>query len=247
MAVATMTAPVIRPTEAIVLEWNVAAVFQGAAAVWDSHLRVSGAKGTDLDLEACPKCSFNDQCIAACPITHVTKQFSAYFGNVWVWTADHDNDESIYDSPDKLLNQISIYCARGLLIESIRPSCFYGGGSEHSIMYNYLLSGAKDIYMGHIQSETSGYQLELIAPQPCNVVANLLGDPDFSTCDGDTACAASWGMIVSGSSSVPTNECQQRILRLTGSKDVVFLNLFTVAISDIAMGIHKTVLSKDDN
>ncbi|RYC61691.1 hypothetical protein CHU98_g4510 [Xylaria longipes] len=225
---------------AIVLEWNVAAVSQGAAAMWDSHIRVGGAKGTDLDLETCPKRSFNDQCIAASLMMHITKQSSGYFENVWVWAADHDNDESIYDSPDKLSSQISIYCARGLLIESTGPSWFYGGGSEHSVMYNYLLSGAKDIYMGHIQTETPYYQPEPIAPQPFNVAASFPGDPDFSSCNGDTACAASWDCL-------ETNECQQRILRVTGSKDVVFLNLFTVAISDIAMGIDKTVVSKDGN
>ncbi|KAF2993713.1 hypothetical protein E8E14_002289, partial [Neopestalotiopsis sp. 37M] len=38
-----------------------------------------------------------------------------------------------------------------------------------------------------------------------------------------------------------------RVLRVTGSTDVVFLNLFTVAISEIAVGIDKTVVSKESN
>ncbi|ETS73701.1 hypothetical protein PFICI_14647 [Pestalotiopsis fici W106-1] len=251
---------------AIVLEWNVDAVSQGAAAMWDSHIRVGGAKGTDLDIEQCPKRDFNNLCIAASLMMHVTKQASGYFENVWVWAADHDNDMSVYDSPDKLSNQISVYCARGLLIESQNPSWFYGGGSEHSVMYNYLVYGAKDVYLGHIQTETPYYQPEPIAPKPFNVAASFPGDPDFTSCKGDAACASAWGMVVSESNSITvhgaglysffqdyyqdcleTNDCQQRVLRVTGSTDVVFLNLFTVAISEMAVGIDKTVVSKDSN
>ena len=170
--------------------------------MWDSHIRVGGATGTDLDIEQCPKRSFNELCIAASLMMHVTKQASGYFENVWVWTADHDNDMSVYDSPDKLANQISVYCARGLLIESQNPSWFYGGGSEHSVMYNYLVYGAKDVYLGHIQTETPYYQPEPIAPKPFDIAASFPGDPDFTSCNGDAACASSWGMIVSDSSSV---------------------------------------------
>lgn len=37
------------------------------------------------------------------------------------------------------------------------------------------------------------------------------------------------------------------MLRVTGSEDVVILNLFTVAISNVAEGVDKTVISKKDN
>lgn len=56
-----------------------------------------------------------------------------------------DNDYSVYNSPDKLVNQISVYGARGMLIESQGPSWFYGTGSEHSVMYNYQLNNAKNV------------------------------------------------------------------------------------------------------
>lgn len=42
-----------------------------------------------------------------------------------------DNDMSVYDSPDKVANQISLYAARGTLIESEGPTWMYGTGSEH--------------------------------------------------------------------------------------------------------------------
>ncbi|KAI1773231.1 pectin lyase-like protein [Hypoxylon cercidicola] len=252
---------------AILMEWNVAASEQGAAAMWDSHFRVGGGDGTDLGFDDCPKRSFNDQCIAASLMFHVTKEASGYFENVWAWVADHDNDKSTYNNPDTMSNQVSVYGARGMLIESQGPSWFYGSGSEHSVMYNYQLSGAKDIYMGHIQTETPYYQPEPIAPHPFDLAASFANDPDFSRCNaGDIGCAASWGLRVVDSSSVTihgaglysffqdyyqdcieTHDCQQRILEVTGSTSVVIFNLFTVATSRIAMGIDNTVVFQNDS
>lgn len=119
------------------MEWNVAASSQGAAAMWDSHFRLGGGTGTDLDIDNCPKHNFNDQCIAASLMFHVTKEATGYFENVWAWVADYDNDDSLFNNPDTMANQISVYGARGMLIESQGPSWFYGTGSEHSAMYNY--------------------------------------------------------------------------------------------------------------
>lgn len=251
---------------AILMEWNVAASSQGAAAMWDSHFRVGGGTGTDLDFATCPKRGFNEQCIAASLMFHVTKEADGYFENVWAWVADHDNDKSLYNSPDTMANQISIYGARGMLIESQGPSWFYGSGSEHSVLYNYQLSGAKDIYMGHIQTETPYFQPNPIAPYPFDLAASFVNDPDFSSCNGDESCAASWGLRVVDSSSVTihgaglysffqdyyqdcidTHDCQQRILEVTGSTGVVVFNLFTVATSKIAMGIDSTVVFQNDS
>lgn len=73
---------------AILMEWNVHEGDQGAAGMWDSHFRVGGAKGTDLDIMSCPKDHFNQSCIAASLMLHVTSQASGYFENVWAWAAD---------------------------------------------------------------------------------------------------------------------------------------------------------------
>jgi hypothetical protein len=73
---------------AIVLEWNVHESSQGSAAMWDSHVRVGGATGSDLDAQICPKFGFNDACICAALLFHVTPQASGYFENVWIWLAD---------------------------------------------------------------------------------------------------------------------------------------------------------------
>lgn len=85
--------------------------------MWDSHFRVGGAKGTDLQLDNCPAGSkVNTDCIAAAMLFHMTPTSSGYFENVWMWTADHD-----LDSPGSLsaaASQINVFSARRALIES---------------------------------------------------------------------------------------------------------------------------------
>ncbi|KEZ41476.1 hypothetical protein SAPIO_CDS7623 [Scedosporium apiospermum] len=259
---------------AILMEWNVAAASQGAAAMWDSHFRVGGAIGTDLDLSKCPKFSNNADCIAASLLFRVTSQANGYFENVWAWVADHDNDASIVNKPDSSSTQISIFGARGMLIESEGPSWFYGGGSEHCVLYNYLISGAESVYMGHIQTESPYYQPNPHPPEPFRAAASLAGfpnDPDFSECEvapdvWDDRCNYAWGMRIIDSKDVmihsaglysffneyyqdcvPTNNCQDHILEVKGSTGVVIYNLFTVATVNIASGIDKTEVPQDEN
>ncbi|KAI0443520.1 pectin lyase fold/virulence factor [Xylaria telfairii] len=257
---------------AILMEWNTAASEQGAAGMWDSHFRVGGGAGTDLDLDHCPKFSMNSECIASSLMLHVTTQASGYFENVWAWVADHDNDKSIFNQPDSTITQISVFGARGMLIESEGPSWFYGGGSEHSVLYNYLLSGAKSVYMGHIQTESPYFQPLPGAPAPFDSAASFANDPDFSQCnvtassDSDQ-CRYAWGLRVVDSTDVTihsaglysffndfsqdciaTNNCQERILQVKGSTGVVIYNLFTVATVNIATGIDGSdILQSDSN
>lgn len=73
---------------AILMEWNVLAQDQGSAGMWDSHFRVGGADGTELNHESCPAGSFNEDCIAASLLLHVSGSGSGYFENVWAWVAD---------------------------------------------------------------------------------------------------------------------------------------------------------------
>lgn len=69
-----------------------------------------------------------------------------------------------------------------MLIESECPSWFYGGGFEHALIYNNLLSEAKSVYMGHIQTESSYYQPNSSPPAPFRVSKNFPNDPDFINC-----------------------------------------------------------------
>lgn len=257
---------------AILMEWNVAPIRQGATAMWDSHFRIGGGKGTDLDIDNCPKFGYNPNCIAASLMLHVTSQASGYFENVWAWLADHDNDANVQNQPDSSITQISVYGARGMLIESPGPSWFLGGGSEHSVLYNYLLSNAEAIYMGHIQTEAPYFQPNPGAPAPFGaVVGDFPNDPDFSVCNvtaevWDEQCRYAWGLRVIDSTDVivhaaglysffneyyqdciDTNNCQTRILEVKGSEGVVIYNLFTVATVNIALGIDDTRVLQRDN
>lgn len=56
--------------------------------MWDSHVRIGGALGSDLDWANCPKHGFDEKCICASILMHVKPQASGYFENVWVWLAD---------------------------------------------------------------------------------------------------------------------------------------------------------------
>ncbi|KAM7191243.1 glucan-beta-glucosidase [Naviculisporaceae sp. PSN 640] len=255
---------------AIMVEWNVAESKPGAAGMWDAHFRVGGAKGSDLDFEHCAKFTASDNCIAATLLFHVTRQASGYFENVWVWLADHDNDKSIYKQPDSSSTQISLFGARCMLVESQGPAWFYGGGSEHCVLYNYMLSGAKDIYMGHIQTESPYFQPKPPAPWPFDVAPSYPNDPDFSNCQPtaevwDEQCRYAWGLLIINSTDVTihsaglysffneyyqdcidTNNCQSKVLRVAGSTGVAIFNLFTVAIVEMANGIDGTkILQKD--
>jgi hypothetical protein len=76
---------------AIVLQWNIHESSPGSAAMWDTHIRVGGAVGSDLQSANCPKLTgkVNKNCIAASILVHITPKASAYFENTWFWVADH--------------------------------------------------------------------------------------------------------------------------------------------------------------
>jgi len=62
-----------------------------------------------------------------------------------VLIAVSDNDKVMVEEWDSSGSQISLYGARGMLIESQGPCWFYGSGSEHAVLYQYQLYRAKDV------------------------------------------------------------------------------------------------------
>ncbi|KAI3333233.1 hypothetical protein F4824DRAFT_503268 [Ustulina deusta] len=182
------------------------------------------------------------------------RRSNGYFENVWACVSDHDNDQSIYNQPDSSITQISIFGARGMLIGSQGLSWFYGGGSEHSVLYNYLITGAKSVYIGHIQTESPCFQPVPGPPNPFGAAANFPNDPDFSQCqiiDSTDVMIHSAGLYSFFNEyyqdCVDTHNFQERILEVKGSAGVVIFNLFTVAIVDIASGIDGTNVPQDGN
>jgi glucan 1,3-beta-glucosidase len=137
---------------AILMEWNVAGSSQGSAAMWDVHFRVGGSAGTGLQSDTCSKNptsthAANDACIGAFMLFHATQSASAYVENCWFWVADHELDLADH-------NQIDIYNGRGVLLESQNAVWMYGTASEHSQLYEYQLSNAKNVFMALMQTET---------------------------------------------------------------------------------------------
>lgn len=145
----------IGPTPgAIMMQWNLAAPTQAGAGMWDTHWRIGGSNGTQLDYSNCPRDDTEvhgapTECWATFLILHATATAkNILFSNIWQWVADHDID--------LLPNlQIDIYNGRGFLIESTGPMWVYGSSCEHSQLYNYQVANAKDIYLSAIQSETA--------------------------------------------------------------------------------------------
>ncbi|KAJ7177187.1 glycoside hydrolase family 55 protein [Mycena filopes] len=171
---------------AIGIEWNLDASSQGAAGLWDVHIRLGGAKGTNIDAAHCPTSSIN---VAACTSAflglHITSSGSGYFENVWVWNADHDLDD-----PNQ--TRINSFSGRGVLVESASgPVWLVGTASEHHVIYQYAFLNAQNVYAGLIQTETPYFQPTPIPPAPFATTPRY-GDPT-------DAVVAAWGLVISNS------------------------------------------------
>ncbi|KAL2752051.1 glycoside hydrolase family 55 protein [Sodiomyces alcalophilus JCM 7366] len=232
---------------AIVLQWNAQEATQGSVGMWDSHIRVGGAVGSNLQASDCPKQTggaIKSECKAASLMVHLTKGSTAYLENVWAWVADHD-----LDTPDR--QQVNVYAGRGMLIES-RLAYLWGTSSEHATMYQYQLAGARNILMSTIQTETPYFQ-----PMGNNPAPYLPGlfpeDPTFNHCEtGDQDCRMAWGARIVdsetvymlsagvyswfnnyGQSCLDTMDCQQRAFEVEQSYDVWLYNLCTKGIVEL--------------
>ncbi|KAI5465427.1 family 55 glycoside hydrolase [Mariannaea sp. PMI_226] len=231
---------------AILMEFNVAGETAGSAGLFDVHFRIGGSAGTQLQSDKCKKTPGvdtvpNDACMGAFLIIHVTAKASVYMENTWFWVADHELDLSDH-------SQINIYNGRGVLIESTAGAWLWGTASEHSVLYNYQLSKASNVFMGLIQTETAYFQGNPDATVPFKVNA-AFNDPDFTkSCSASSkSCARTWGLRATDSSDififgagiysffnnygqtcVGLNNCQENIVSLESSK-VNFFALSTKA------------------
>ena len=192
---------------AIMVEWNLQSQ-QGESGMWDTHVRIGGSAGTNLEgpqgLGGCRKnpntTQINHDCEGVFLMFHATKPSSGvYLENTWFWVADHDLDHA---QP----LQISLYSARGVLINSQGPVWMWGTASEHSIMYNYQFDGAQALFSGLMQSETPYMQPNPEVPAPFEF-NHAYDDPLFTVCSNDTAnsavpCKDAWGLRIVNSRNV---------------------------------------------
>ncbi|KAJ7722998.1 exo-beta-1,3-glucanase [Mycena maculata] len=176
---------------AIVVEWNVKQTTQGGAGMWDSHIRLGGAKGTNLLAANCPSSGSGGtaNCLAAFAGLHLTPSSTAYLEGTWVWLADHE-----LDGPGSA--QVSLYSGRGILSESAGPVWMIGTSSEHHVLYQYSLVNARSHYLGLIQTETPYFQPAPAPPAPF-ALNNTFKDPS-SWSDISSA----WGLRIDASTNI---------------------------------------------
>lgn len=221
---------------AIVVQWNVKdlAGQKGAAGMWDSHIRLGGAAGTNLELSTCPTGRDSPSCMAAFLALHLTAYSTAYLEGTWVWLADHDLDG---DGS----SQITLFSGRGILSESAGPVWMIGTASEHHTLYQYSLVNAKNHYMGLIQTETPYYQPSPAAPVPFTV-NSAFHDPTFSS-----DITSAWALRVQSSTDIlvfgaglysfyrdyvqtclTTSDCQDQIVNIDSDSSIHIYSLSTV-------------------
>jgi glucan 1,3-beta-glucosidase len=251
---------------AILVEWNVAENSQGSSGMWDVHFRIGGTSGTNLQSDTCAKnptvtAAANPACEGAFLLLHITKQSTIYVSNMWAWTADHELDLSDH-------NQINIFNGRSVLIESASgPVWMYGTSSEHSVLYNYQISNAANVYMALIQTETPYFQSNPNAITPFTV-NSAYSDPDFSTSCGSDAdlCPKSWGLRVLNSEDIyvygaglysffdnysqdclANESCQSNMVSLENSSNVLLYGLSTKAATNMVTQDGKSAAFDSDN
>ena len=226
--------------------------------MWDSHFRLGGAFGTDIDSFRCPASgSLDGDCMAASLLLHVTAQASGYFENCWVWTADHYLD-------DVSQLQINSVTGRGLLIDKSQgPNWFWGGAVDHSVLYQYNLAGASNTLFAHMQTETPYFQPQI--PSVGVFPTNFNGDPDFGDCTSDV-CLMAWALYITNSTNifvygggfynffdtydqgcVASETRQQNLIRTNFSQGIWLYGIFTKAgIYPVSpLGAVQSVRQKD--
>jgi len=175
------------------IEWNLhdPAGAPGSNGLWDVHYRVGGAIGTEIEPGNCPAddgtASPASSCNGAWALLHVTPTGNLYMENVWGWVADHDIDQT---------RQINVYNSRGFLCQSQGPTWLYGTAMEHSVLYNYNFNGARNIFLGAIQTETPYFQPSTKTPfKPSDPT-----DPKY--CTTDPKCQMAYGLAIQNSTDL---------------------------------------------
>ncbi|KAK4141141.1 pectate lyase superfamily protein-domain-containing protein [Dichotomopilus funicola] len=195
------------PTPGTVLvEWNIKASSPGAAGMWDSHVRLGGAEGTELTSKQCPPSTSgtNSGCSVGSLMMHITPGSSALLDNVWLWLADRGIGGPGWEDGTSNMVQMSVYVSRGLLVESTDATWLYGTSSEHAVMYQYNFWKARNVFAGMIQSESPYYQPTPKPPAPfAGSVGKFAGDWEYDCQNSDASgCDASWALLVRNSTDI---------------------------------------------
>ncbi|KAK1638756.1 pectate lyase superfamily protein-domain-containing protein [Colletotrichum phormii] len=226
---------------AVLVEWNMAADAKGSAALWDCHVRVGGATGTDLTPAECPALTSGiaPGCTAASLMMHIKPGASGYFENMWPWVADHIIDDPDLEDGNNTMVQNSVYVARGLLVESTEPTWLYGTSSEHAVMYQYNFHNAASVFAAMIQTESPYYQPTPTPPAPfASSVGLFPGASDYSCAASDefSGCDESWAVVMRG--------CEDIVI--AGAGLVRWEHLVTIGAKYTAVMDGKGIAAKDN-
>jgi hypothetical protein len=113
------------------------------------------------------------------------------------------NSDSDLNSGKNDLTQLSVFTARGMLIESSAATWLYGTASEHASMYQYNFQGAKHVFAGLLQTETPYYQPKPTAPNPYSKNVGVFADPDYSCPASElNGCDSAWGLVITKSQDI---------------------------------------------
>ena len=125
---------------------------------------------------------------------------------------DHDLDnqtnayayENAAGIPLNIETQVNIYAGRGLLIKSKGPTWLWGTSVEHAKLYNYSLSTANNIFLGHMQTETPYYQLQVnvLVLAYLEGQGGFVNDPTFTDCNDNSNYIASWALRIINSTNL---------------------------------------------
>ncbi|KAL8773344.1 MAG: hypothetical protein Q9209_001738 [Squamulea sp. 1 TL-2023] len=256
---------------AVAIQWNLVSPGK-PSGMWDVHVRIGGFAGSRLQLADCaatpdvatPPAPIKEACIGAHTSMHVTPGVRGlYMENVWLWTADHDLDDTIFTN-------ITVYAGRGLNMQADSNVWLVGTSVEHHSLYQYQLSNTRAIFMGQIQSETAYYQPNPDASLPFAPVAELY-DPQFSSsCNNGSGQCSGWGLRIldsqdigvygaglysffnnyNNSCSFPNQlDCQKGILSIEGdsTQNIGIYNLNTVGASSMVDIDGSSVANASEN
>lgn len=146
---------------------------------------------------------------------------------------------------------------------SLTPRPRYGTSSEHSQLYQYQISNARNVYMSAIQSETPYYQANPSAITPFAPQTSI-ADPQFSDCRSGR-CPKAWGLRIIQSQDVlvygaglysffenydqtclQTESCQDNIVEVGEGSRVSLYGLSTKASTNMVTTKGGTVPQADN-
>jgi hypothetical protein len=209
--------------------------------------------------------------MAASLMLHVPHSGSIYMENLWLWVAGR-TFESAFDVVTKVLldhdldypgldhGRLSIYGARGVLLESQGPLWGYSMSNEHSAFYQWQLSGAKNIVLAQIQSETAYYQAGPLTALEPFAGGQFPDDPTFHICDTVSpksstvdSCREGSALRILNSTDVAIygaglysffqnyedtcakygRSCQDRLVETSYSEGIYLYSLYTVGAAEV--------------